>query len=103
MTFENGFLIFSWFHAENHLDLFQLCRKLFWKLPLNMKNVFIGVTSLLTLKRDEFLVGSGDGNVCLVVDQTTKPSRFKKPVHDGIPKQITEPTKNCLTEVSWGK
>ena len=36
LTFENGFLIFSWFHAENHLDLFQLCRKLFWKLPLNM-------------------------------------------------------------------
>ena len=74
-------------------------KKLFEDWFLTRHIFFIGVTSLLTLKRDEFLVGSGDGSVCLVVDQTTKPSRFKKPIHDGIPKQITEPTKNRLTEV----
>ena len=51
------------------------------------------------LKPDELLVGSGDGNVCVVKDQTLKPSLFKKPSHDGIPKKITEPTKPCLVEV----
>ena len=51
------------------------------------------------LQPDELIVGSGDGNVCIVKDQTLKPSLFKKPTHDGVPKQITEPTKPCLVEV----
>ena len=55
---------------------------------------------MLVLKPDELVVGSGDGNVCIVIDKTTKPAIFKKPTHDGVPKQIVEPTKACLTEVS---
>lgn len=62
----------------------------------------LGVTAMLMIKPDELLVGSGDGNVCLVVDQTTRPSSFKKPIHDGIPKKIAEPTRPCLTEVGDG-
>ena len=58
-----------------------------------------GVTALLAIKYDELLVGSGDGTVCIVVDQTTKPSSFKKPTHDGVPKTVSEPTKPCLREV----
>ena len=57
---------------------------------------------MLMLKPDELLVGSGDGNVCIVKDQTLKPSLFKKPSHDGIPKQVVEPTKPCLIEV-WSR
>ena len=60
---------------------------------------FLGVTSMVMLQPDELIVGSGDGNVCIVKDQTLKPSLFKKPTHDGVPKQITEPTKPCLVEV----
>ena len=58
-----------------------------------------GVTALLAIKYDELLVGSGDGTVCIVVDQTTKPSNFRKPTHDGVPKTVSEPTKPCLREV----
>ena len=54
---------------------------------------------MVMLQPDELIVGSGDGNVCIVKDQTLKPSLFKKPTHDGVPKQITEPTKPCLVEV----
>jgi hypothetical protein len=61
------------------------------------------VTALLALKLDELLVGSGDGNVCLVLDRSTKPSNFKKPPQDGIPKQVAEPTQPCLTEVLKSK
>ena len=60
---------------------------------------FLGVSALLMVKADELLVGSRDGSVCLVQDTTTNPTKFRKPVHDGIPKTITEPTKPCLTQV----
>ena len=67
---------------------------------IQVLTVFLGgVTALLAIKYDELLVGSGDGTVCIVVDQTTKPSNFKKPTHDGVPKTVSEPTKPCLREV----
>ena len=79
----------------NFLDYYSIDSK----FKSNCISVFTGVTSMVMLKPDELLVGSGDGNVCVVKDQTLKPSLFKKPSHDGIPKKITEPTKPCLVEV----
>ncbi len=52
----------------------------------------------MALKPDELLVGSGDGNVCLVLDKSTRQGR-KKPPQDGVPKQVSEPTNPCLMEV----
>ena len=81
---------------------FELWIRDFFSYKIQSSNClyfFTGVTSMVMLKPDELLVGSGDGNVCVVKDQTLKPSLFKKPSHDGIPKKITEPTKPCLVEV----
>ena len=104
-----GFLCFCLFDAGSSKVLLRRTKKSKmiesdFLLPSSVvfadqRCIRLGVTAMLMIKPDELLVGSGDGNVCLVVDQTTRPSSFKKPIHDGIPKKIAEPTRPCLTEV----
>ena len=58
---------------------------------------------MLEIKPDEFMVGSGDGNVSLIRDSTvtakgTKQNR-PKAVNSGVSTTVKEPTEPCLTEV----
>ena len=57
---------------------------------------------MLEIKPDEFMVGSGDGNVCLIRDATltAKGGRTrKKALNTGVSTTVKEPTEPCLTEV----
>ena len=57
---------------------------------------------MLEIKPDEFMVGSGDGNVCLIRDATltAKGGRTrKKSLNAGVSTTVKEPTEPCLTEV----
>lgn len=52
---------------------------------------------MLEVKPDEFLVGSGDGFVCLVKDLSIGKSKPKE-TKDGN-RQVKEPTDQCLKEI----
>ncbi len=64
------------------------------------RSFFSGVLSMLELKPNELLVGSGDGSVSLVLDKSGLggPQQKRKP--DGITRQLNEPTTSCLQEVN---
>ena len=59
----------------------------------------LGVLSMLELKPNELLVGSGDGSVSLVLDKSGLVAHPKRKP-DGITKQLNEPTTSCLQEVT---
>ena len=64
---------------------------------------FIGALSMLEIKPDELMVGSGDGSVCLIRDTTLVPKSGKgrsKSMNSGVSTTVKEPTEPCLTEVS---
>ena len=57
---------------------------------------------MLEIKPDEFMVGSGDGSVCLIRDTTlTSKSggKRKSSKNAGVSTTVQEPTEPCLTEV----
>jgi hypothetical protein len=61
-------------------------------------NWIAGVLSMLELKPNELLVGSGDGSVSLVLDKSGLVAHPKRKP-DGITRQLNEPTTSCLQEV----
>ena len=57
---------------------------------------------MLEVKGDEFMVGSGDGSVCLIRDGTLKGKVGKnraKALKAGVSTTVKEPTDPCLIEV----
>lgn len=64
---------------------------------------FSGALCILEIKPDEFMVGSGDGNVSLIRDSTVTAKGNKqgrhKAVNSGVSTTVKEPTEPCLTEV----
>ena len=57
---------------------------------------------MLEIKPDEFMVGSGDGSVCLIRDTTLTAKGGKnrsKTLNAGVSTTVKEPTEPCLTEV----
>jgi hypothetical protein len=58
---------------------------------------------MLEIKPDEFMVGSGDGNVCLIRDATLTAQggrKRSKALNVGVSNTVKEPTEPCLTEVT---
>ena len=57
---------------------------------------------MLEIKPDEFMVGSGDGSVCLIKDASLKSKAGKnrsKALKAGVSTTVKEPTEPCLIEV----
>ena len=57
---------------------------------------------MLEIKTDEFMVGSGDGTVCLIKDASLKSKAGKnrsKALKAGVSTTVKEPTEPCLIEV----
>ncbi len=69
-----------------------------------MVSIRLGVNCMLQLKSREFLVGSGQGGICLVRDVFVPETRVRRgggngPIVPEAPRTIQEPTKTCLQEV----
>lgn len=57
---------------------------------------------MLEIKLDELMVGSGDGNVCLIKDASLASKGGKnrsKALKAGVSTTVKEPTEPCLIEV----